>query len=79
MTITEFITHFRSQFDYLEDSEITIPETIFQEIDGWDSLTALMILDMIDDEFSADITGEEMRACSTLQDLYELASRRATK
>jgi len=78
MEISAFITKFRDQFELLEENEQLLPETEFQKIDGWDSLTALMVLEMIDDEFDADISGDELRACVTLEDLYNLSMSKST-
>lgn len=73
MTIKQFIARFREEFEYLEDDEVVDSNTEFQNIDGWDSLTAIMILEMIDDEFEADISGDELRACNTIEELYNLS------
>jgi len=73
MEINTFIKKFREQFELLEDDEDLLPETEFQKIDGWDSLTALMVLEMIDEEFDADISGDELRACNTIEDLFNLS------
>jgi len=78
MTLEQFIVRFREEFEYLEEDEILEPSTLFQEIDGWDSLTAIMILEMIDDEFEADISGDELRACSSIEELFNLAVKRSS-
>lgn len=77
MNIKQFIARFREEFEYLEEDEIIDANTDFQKIDGWDSLTAIMILEMIDDEFEADISGDELRECKTIQELYNLSKERA--
>jgi len=73
MDINTFIKKFKEQFELLDEGEVILSDTVFQEIDGWDSLTALMILEMIDDEFDADISGDELRACVTIENLYNLS------
>ncbi len=78
MTLQQFIVRFREEFEYLEEEEIVEGSTKFQEMDGWDSLTAIMILEMIDDEFEADISGDELRECSTIEELYNLSVQRAS-
>jgi len=77
MTIEQFISRFREEFEYLEEDEAVDENTDFQRLDGWDSLTAIMILEMIDDEFEADISGDELRACKTIQELYDLSIKKA--
>ena len=78
MTIEQFIERFSEEFEYLEEDEKVTPGTDFQKIDGWDSLTAIMILEMIDDEFEADISGDELRACNSIEVLYNLCKERSS-
>jgi len=77
MQLQQFIERFIEEFEYLEEDEVVGGSTEFQKIDGWDSLTAIMILEMIDDEFEADISGDELRACTTIEELYNLSKERA--
>lgn len=77
MKLEQFLKRFREEFEFLEDHEVVDGSTEFQKIDGWDSLTAIMILEMIDDEFEADISGDELRACKTIEELYNLSKERA--
>ena len=72
MTIDIFISNFRKQFTLLEDEEELNPDTCYTEMSGWDSLTALMILDMIDDQYDVGLTSAELRNCKSVQDLFEL-------
>lgn len=77
MDINTFIEKFKDQFELLDEGDEVTNDTEFQKINGWDSLTALMILEMIDDEFDADISGDELRACVTVEDLYNLSVKKA--
>lgn len=71
MEIKEFIEKFADIFD---DTEIAIltPETKFRELDEWSSLTALGIIAMADEEFDVELSGNELRAANTIQDLFNL-------
>jgi len=72
MLIENFITDFIQQLE-LGDQSIDISNsTIFQDLDDWDSLTALMVLDMIDDKYEVSLTGDELKACVTIENLYSL-------
>lgn len=72
MLITNFIADFTQQLE-LGDQSIDISNsTIFQDLDDWDSLTALMVLDMIDDKYEVSLTGDELKECVTIDDLYKL-------
>lgn len=72
MLIENFIADFIQQLE-LGDQSIDISNsTIFQDLDDWDSLTALMVLDMIDDKYEVSLTGDELKECVTIDDLYNL-------
>ncbi|WP_207495331.1 acyl carrier protein [Aridibaculum aurantiacum] len=69
--ITTFVEQFKEQF--IDADEITIdPFTNFRQIESWDSLTGMSILVMIKDEFDVDITVEEFKNCSNVQEVYDL-------
>lgn len=70
MKIGQFITDFLEAID--EESTTISPETNFREFDSWDSLAALSIMAMIDDNYKVNLTAEEMRSANTLQELFTL-------
>jgi acyl carrier protein len=72
MELNNFITHFINQFD--EEPTITITgDTDFKnDIDEWDSLTAMSVIAMIIDEYDVSLKGEELKNCSTVNDIFEL-------
>ena len=71
MDLIEFIDHFAQQFEDTP-AELFTPSTIFKELDEWDSLTALSVMAMIDDEMAKRITGADLRSCNTVEDLFKL-------
>ena len=76
ITITEFIRHFEDAIEGIESGSLT-SDTSFKEIPEWDSLAALSILAMVDAEYDTAISGNEIRACQTLQDLFDVVRARA--
>ena len=42
------------------------------DIDEWDSLSALSVVVMIKDEFNVKITGAQVRAFKTIQDIIDV-------
>ena len=72
MQIIEFISIFRGQLEIGDNIVEIDPQTNFQDLDDWDSLTALMVLDMIDDKYEVSLTGDELKECITIDDLYNL-------
>ena len=59
-TLDEFVSLFAEQFDDTDASEIDA-QTSFHDLEEWDSLIALAVLNM----------GEEMRKAITIEDLYK--------
>lgn len=66
-----FIEKFKEQF---EDPEVLFidKDTIFKDLDTWDSLTAFSVQSMIEDEYDVVITNEELKKCNTVNELFEL-------
>ena len=73
MEIKEFIEKFAEIFDDT-DLAILTPETSFRELDEWSSLSALGVIALADEEFNVELTGNELRGVSTIQELYDLIS-----
>lgn len=69
--MNEFIKNFANQFEDTELSEFT-PETKFRQLDEWESLTALAILNMISKKYGVVLPHKEMRETNTIQELFDL-------
>lgn len=69
MDINEFVDKVVEQFD--DVSGVVTPETKFREIEGWCSIVALSIIAMIDEEYGAQIKGEDIRSSQTIKDIYD--------
>lgn len=71
MTLEEFVKAFAAEFDDTPE-EVFTPETHFRELDEWNSLLALSIISMIDDNEDKIITGQDIRNSTTIEDLYNI-------
>lgn len=71
MELNEFVQHFAKVFEETPAEEFK-PSTIFKDIDEWDSLIALSVISMIDDELNKEISGADLRNSKTIEDLYKL-------
>ena len=71
MEIKEFIANFADQFDDTDASEITTT-TEFHELEEWDSLIALAVLNMTEKKYGKKITFDEMKKCITVEDLFNI-------
>lgn len=69
MELNEFIQNFAEQFDDTPANEFT-KDTVFHELDEYSSLIALSIISMVDEEYGVTLTGNEMKAAITIEDLY---------
>lgn len=76
MEIKEFIEKFAEIFDDTDVSTLT-PETKFHELDEWSSLSALGVIALADEEFDAELSGNELKTAETIQDLYNILSSKA--
>ena len=75
MDIDAFIQEFEASIEGLEPGTVT-PESKFQELAQWDSLAVLTTIAMADAEFEAELTANEILACTTVRDLAELVERK---
>lgn len=75
MEIKEFIVNFADQFDDTEASEIQA-STEFRELEEWDSLIALAVLNMTEKKYGKKITFDEMRKCVTVEDMFNLIAEK---
>jgi acyl carrier protein len=76
MEIKEFISNFAEQFDDLDASVLT-PETEFKSLEDWNSLVALSVIAMIDEEYDVTIKGDDIRSAKTIEDLFNTVKERA--
>ena len=73
MTLDEFVKAFAVEFDETPEDQFKA-ETEFKTLEEWGSLTALSIISMVDENMDKTITGADIRASKTIEDLYNLAN-----
>jgi len=66
-----FVENFLNACDFQDPVDVTL-ETELRSLPEWDSLAALGVIVMFDVEYGKIITGEDIKACVTLQDLCRL-------
>ena len=71
MQLEEFFELFCEELDDTDLSEVNTL-TDFKNIDVWDSLTALSVISMIDEEFEILLTGNDLLNSTSIEDLYKL-------
>ena len=70
MEIKSFIENFADQFEDMDPNVLT-PETEFKELEGWNSLVALSIIAMIDEEYDVMVKGNDITCATTIEDLFK--------
>jgi len=71
MNLNEFVELFSSQFDKTPRDQFK-PNTIFKELDEWDSLMSLSIISVVDEELEKRLVGADFRNCNTIEELFEI-------
>lgn len=71
MELKEFVANFADQFEDTDPEEITA-ETKFHDLDEWDSLIALAVLNMTEKRMGKKITFDDMKKCVTIENLYNV-------
>ena len=69
MTSTDFLDHFRDQFDETDPESIELT-TNYKDLDEWSSLIAMSIIAMVKMTYGKTVTGAEIRHCITVEDLF---------
>jgi len=65
----KFVENFAAQFEETE-ADVFTAETRFREIEEWSSMTAMSIIAMVDEEYHVKLTGDDIRASKTIEDVY---------
>lgn len=73
MEIKDFIEKFADAIEVENVDELT-EETEFRELEEWSSLSVMLLIAFFDEEFEKQIGDKDIRSCTTLQDLYNLAN-----
>lgn len=71
MNLDDFIKAFADEIEDVQQDKINA-NTIYKNIDSWDSLAVLSIISLIDDKFEVILTGADLRSCETIENLYNL-------
>jgi len=73
MTLDEFVEAFAAEFEETPADQFKA-DTEFKTLEDWSSLTALSIIAMVDENMDKTITGADIRASKTVEDLFNLAN-----
>ena len=65
----DFLINFYEILEDTEKHEIN-KNTDFKNLDDWDSMTALMLIAMVDEKYEKQINGKDIDETITLEHLY---------
>ena len=65
----QFAAYFLEAVDFQDAVEVT-PSTRLDSLPEWDSLAALGVILMCDTEYSVTVTGNDLKAAVTVNDIY---------
>ncbi|MEG1724003.1 MAG: acyl carrier protein [Anaerovoracaceae bacterium] len=71
MEIKNFIQNFANQFEEIDVAEFK-EETKFRELNEWNSLVALSVIAMVDEEYDVTLKGNDIASAVTVGDLYNV-------
>lgn len=69
--MNEFIEKFADIFDDIDVTSLN-GDTKFRELEDWDSIAGLSVIGMVDEEYGVTFNADDMRACQTIEDLYNM-------
>ncbi len=70
----EFLEKIKSQFTLLEKGEELLFDTSFKKLKSWDSMTALMVITTVHDDYGVSINGDDLKEINTIKELYDFVS-----
>ena len=73
MEFNEVKTKFVDQLIGEDESQINA-ETDFRQLSSWDSLTAMAVIAMVEDEFKIQMTDQELKGLKNVGDIYSFVS-----
>ena len=75
MDRTEFLANFAEQFEETDHNEIQF-DTHFRDFDEWSSFVGMMLIAMAKVSYGKSISGEELKKCVTVEDVYNLINNK---
>jgi acyl carrier protein len=75
MNLKDFAQGFADQFEDSDREKIMESKSI-KDLDGWDSLTTMLVIGYIKTDFDKDITATEIRSCETVEDLFNFVVKK---
>lgn len=75
MDKNEFMANFAEQFEDTDPDEIQF-DTRFHDLEEWSSLVGMTLIAMARVSYNKSISGEELKKCVTVEDVYNLINNK---
>jgi acyl carrier protein len=75
MELNVFIENFEKQLDDVGPGSLQ-GNSVFKDIEEWNSMTALSMIAMVDEEYSVKLTGNEIKQAQTIEDLFNIVKNK---
>ena len=70
----EFIKTLAALFPNTDISEFT-PDTEFKYLNDWSSMTGLLLVALLEDDYDTSLTNNDIREIETVEELYNLIKK----
>jgi acyl carrier protein len=67
--LADFLANFLTAVDF-QQQVVVSAETRLEDLPEWDSLAALGVIVMCDAEYNVTITGDDLKVCKTVSDIF---------
>ena len=74
--ISVFIKKIESEIDGMTPGALQ-PDVHYRDLPEWSSMHALILIALAETEYNVTLSGEDLRKCNTVSDLYNLISSRS--
>lgn len=74
MKIEKYVTDLAEALE-MENTQLTA-DTEYKELANWDSLAALSVIAMTDENYNVSIGGDDIEKSRTVQELWDLVAQR---
>jgi len=73
--IKDFVEKVAALFEDTDAAEFK-PENIFRNLEGWNSLKALYVIAMVDEEYKVELKGDDIQNSQTIEDIFKIVKSR---
>lgn len=75
MEIKKFLDHFAGIFDEVQLNTLT-ESTKFRDLDEWDSMHAISLMAMVDENYKVKLSPSEIKDAETIGDIYNSVNQK---